>query len=250
MNPSDSSVNTNTVPKSERKKRRKEYRKIAELQTKKETEERTRWLEEARPKVVEIEKRLELNPSLKLSKKDWKILGSYYYLSGKSTTRPRTLEEAKMRGWKELMRFKVISESKELSTIFWNQAGIHLDFSPSSLEVIDSTPFLSRLRDPKRVEDWGLTGIYYYYFRKMIGSYFGMVIVRNLGGEWRYPSRLLRIVAFKCLYFPWFFDRFFVVVNGVKIPVMRIVRLWCDGSGRVPSLAEAYETIKRNGMWP
>ena len=215
-----SSVKKDAISKTERKRIRKEYRRTAELQLQEEVEERRRLIEETRPKVVEIEKRLELNPLAKLSREDGRVLRLHFSLTGESTTRPRTMAEAKAQGWKEWNRFWVISESKRLSAIFWNHAGIHLDFSPSSLELIDSTPFLSNLRGSEKEENWGWTGAYHYFTLAMIGSYFGMVIVRNLGGEWKYPSRLLRTVASKFLRYPWFFDRY--LIGCLPIDVFRL----------------------------
>lgn len=83
----------------------------------------------------------------------------------------------------------------------------------------------------------------------MLGSYFGTVIARNLGGHWRTPSAL-RYWQSRLLWNPAFlFDYWYVELNGNMIPVFKIVRWRCDGSGRVKSLTEVYERIASGHAW-
>jgi len=81
------------------------------------------------------------------------------------------------------------------------------------------------------------------------GSYLGTVIVRNLGGEWRTPSTL-RLWLSNALRRPQIlFDHWYVVVQGRRIPVFKVARWRCDGSGRVKSLAEVYDRIASGNSW-
>jgi hypothetical protein len=83
----------------------------------------------------------------------------------------------------------------------------------------------------------------------MLGSYFGTVIVEKLGGHWRTPN-IIRYWQSRFLWNPSFlFDYWYVELNGHNIPVFKIVRWRCDGSGRVKSLAEVYERIASGRSW-
>lgn len=122
------------------------------------------------------------------------------------------------------------------------------DYSPRSLGNIDES-ILSSLEEigrkegvtPSRSLTWG--------WYEGLGSYFGEVIIRNLGGKWVFPppkriwqARFRRDMSL-------FYDFFFVDLNGSLIPVIKIARLRQDGSGRVRSLSQAYEQIAVSGSW-
>ena len=126
--------------------------------------------------------------------------------------------------------------------------GIAVDYSPDSLERIDSAILgsLQELEDKEEVrmsrnQRWG------YY--EGLGSYFGEVIIRNITGEWVFPSRRLLWRARISRDPSTFYDRWCVNSRGILIPAIKIARLRQDGSGRVRSLSHAYEQIAFSGSW-
>ena len=82
-----------------------------------------------------------------------------------------------------------------------------------------------------------------------LGSYFGEVIIRNLGGIWEFPPRELLRRARRAKNLSIFYDQFYVNINGNRIPVIKVARLKLDGSGEVQSLRQAYEQIASTGRW-
>ena len=122
------------------------------------------------------------------------------------------------------------------------------DHSPERLRVIDGHVFESAkeacLKEGVPPEPGILWSMYH-----GLGSYFGTVIVRNLGGRWRTPSTL-RFWLSQILGRPGIlFDHWFVELDRKKIPVFKIARWRGDGSGRVKSLTEAYEEVASKGFW-
>jgi len=129
------------------------------------------------------------------------------------------------------------------------RAGIDLgDYSPDNLKAIDSDWKGSA---EKICSEEGIPldpGILWSVYHG-VGSYLGTVIVRNLGGRWRTPSTL-RFWLSQMLGRPGIlFDHWYVELKGENIPVFKIARWRCDGSGRVKSLAEAYEEVAFKGFW-
>ena len=123
------------------------------------------------------------------------------------------------------------------------------DHSPERLRAIDDHFFESAreacLKEGIPPEPGILWSMYH-----GVGSYFGTVIERNLGGKWRTPS-VLRLWLSQILGNPAIlFDHWYVESRGNRIPVFKIARWRCDGSGRVTSLAQEYEKIVSKGSWP
>ena len=56
------------------------------------------------------------------------------------------------------------------------------------------------------------------------GSYFGEVILRILGGRWKYPSRLRVFLSLYTSYSSPIFLNWFVIVGKQKVPVFEIAR--------------------------
>lgn len=122
------------------------------------------------------------------------------------------------------------------------------DYSPERLRVIDDHFFESAKEACLKEGIPSDPGILWSMYHG-VGSYFGTVVIRNLKGRWRTPSTL-RFWLSQTLMSPGIlFNHWFVEVNGKKIPVFKIARWRCDGSGRVRSLAEAYEKIASGRPW-
>ncbi len=122
------------------------------------------------------------------------------------------------------------------------------DYAPYKLKMIDQHFFESAkeacLGEGIPLEEGILLAVYH-----AVGSYFGVVIVRNLGGAWRHPS-ILRFWLSRLLGRPTLlFDHWYVVAKGKRIPVFKIARWRCDGSGRVLSLTEVYGRIAAGREW-
>jgi hypothetical protein len=75
-----------------------------------------------------------------------------------------------------------------------------------------------------------------------LGSYFGEVLVRNLGGRWKYPARLLVFYAFYTGYASSIFRHWYVVVGQQKIPVFEIAKRRLM-MGPSESLVQVYREI-------
>lgn len=122
------------------------------------------------------------------------------------------------------------------------------DHSPERLRLIDEHFFESAKEACLRggiPPDEGILWSAYHG----VGSYFGLVIVRNLCGQWRTPSNVVFWLSRAIGRPSVLFNHWFVELNGKKIPVFKIARWRCDGSGRVRSLAEVYEKIASGRSW-
>lgn len=87
-------------------------------------------------------------------------------------------------------------------------------------------------------------------FYRLYGTYFGDVIVQNLGGEWVIPSSI-RLALSRLLWWPeLLYFHWYVRLNGKRIPVFKIAKWYLDGTGRVPSMTDAYKRIESSGAWP
>jgi hypothetical protein len=123
------------------------------------------------------------------------------------------------------------------------------NYSPDGLSIMDGNVGESA-EEIYAKEDIRSTPSLLWSFYRLYGTYFGDVIVRNLGGEWEIPSSI-RLTLSRLLWWPeLLFFHWNVKLNGKRIPVFKIAKWRFDGSGRVPSLAEAYDRIKSTGMWP
>lgn len=126
----------------------------------------------------------------------------------------------------------------------------YLDFSPESIKnKVDSLEMEYMLNEwrEKKIKHKPLLGLL--GLTESVGGYFGEVIVRNLGGEWSFP-RWWRFYVSEIIGRPGiFFDHYFVIHKGNKIPVLKIARWRFDGSGRVKSLYEVYKEIEATGKW-
>jgi hypothetical protein len=82
-----------------------------------------------------------------------------------------------------------------------------------------------------------------------LGSYFGEVLVRNLGGRWRYPSRFLVIMAILFSQPDMVYRHWYVVVGKQKIPVIELARRRAI-MGAKESLVEVYREIANGEYRP
>jgi hypothetical protein len=77
-----------------------------------------------------------------------------------------------------------------------------------------------------------------------LGCYFGEVLVRNLGGKWKYPSRLYGYLA---VAFNWpglAYRHWYVIVGKQKVPVFELSRRRCV-MGPDESIYRAYQLIAK-----
>jgi hypothetical protein len=130
------------------------------------------------------------------------------------------------------------------------------DLSPKNLAILEQ--FLSgnienfiRTQAQKEGRELG----YPMYEIKMalyvfIGIYFGDVICKNLGGNWKLPGIISYYVA-RIFQIPsLFYDRWYIILgNRKRIPVLKIVRLRFDNGQQAKSLYEIYEKIRMTGDW-
>ena len=125
--------------------------------------------------------------------------------------------------------------------------GIDPDFTEASLERLDAilprdnqdyresvAHFTQFEYDGSPLSDWLVA----------LGpsSYFGEVLVKNLGGKWRYPSRLVVFYSYYTGYLSPVFRHWFVLVGKQRIPVFEIVRRRMI-IGQEESLVKAYHDI-------
>ena len=77
------------------------------------------------------------------------------------------------------------------------------------------------------------------------GSYLGEIMVKHLGGKWRYPSRLRVLIGIYCGYLSPVFDHWFVTVGEQKVPVFEIAKRSMMLGVREESLSQVYNGVKR-----
>lgn len=76
-----------------------------------------------------------------------------------------------------------------------------------------------------------------------VGSYFGDVLVHNLGGRWKYPHWFVAILGLTFGRSDWIYRRWFVVVGRRKVPVFVIAMRRHTRGREKASLLRAYEEI-------
>jgi hypothetical protein len=126
---------------------------------------------------------------------------------------------------------------------------IHPDYTPESLDRLDRHGAETPAPWKDVVESWKERGLgspaTLWLLHMMPGVYFGEVLVKNLGGRWQPPNRVLAILGFLrpgVLYRHWY-----VIVGRRKVPVFELARRW-DVTGRTESLSRAYQWIAREVM--
>ena len=80
-----------------------------------------------------------------------------------------------------------------------------------------------------------------------LGSYFGEVLVRNLGGKWRHPSRILGILALLLSRPGLVYSHWYVVVGKQKVPVFELARRR-GTMGPEESLFRVYQLIAKGSF--
>lgn len=123
------------------------------------------------------------------------------------------------------------------------------DFSVDSLEAFDRqvlarTPEEFKKRtaalDPRTSSMW------VWYVGP--GSYFAEVIIRNLGGQWKYPSRILVFFCIWAGYISPVYHHWYVTVGKQKVPVFEIMKRRLEMGANQVSLVRIYSEIK-NGTY-
>jgi len=159
-----------------------------------------------------------------------------------------TAETLKSLRGKEFLEKSIDYFRKSLETVALRDGYDIGDYSPDRLRIVDDH-WLESAKEACAKE--GIppeSGVLWSMYHG-VGSYFGTVIIRNLGGRWRTPSTLTFWLSQALARPGILFNHWYVEVKGEKIPVFRIARWRCDGSGRVRSLAEAYEKIASGKSW-
>lgn len=122
-----------------------------------------------------------------------------------------------------------------------------VNFTPESLQALE-------LLLPRSPDEWTMEALPYltqqgfssqslmWLIHMEAGSYLGEVLVRNLHGRWRYPNRLLALIA---LVFNWpgiVYRHWYVIVRNQKVPVFELARRR-ETMGPKESLMKAYDAI-------
>jgi hypothetical protein len=87
-----------------------------------------------------------------------------------------------------------------------------------------------------------------WFYHMMAGSYFTEVIIRNLGGKWKYPSRVLVFFCLWAGYISPVYRHWYLIVGKQKVPVFEIVRRRLEMGARELSLVQVYSEIA-NGTY-
>lgn len=80
------------------------------------------------------------------------------------------------------------------------------------------------------------------------GAFFGEVIRKNLGGRWKYPSRLRVFFSFYGGYVSPIFLNWFIIVDKQKIPVFEIARRRLTKGAKEVSMVQIYDEVA-NGTY-
>lgn len=241
------------LSKNERKILRKELRKVAHDEWKKEEKEYLEWYRKTKPKIEYIREKMEHpHPDTKINKRERKLFFDFYLITGEEWCKPRTLADAIKIGWDKGADYNIETSLKAVTTFFLEQFGISMDYSRTSLKRIDD--FVSgglAARMEKEGAKRSKEDLYYDYCG--IGFYFGEVLVRELHGKWKYPSESWRVFI---AYLPrsqyriqLIINRIFVSVKNRNIPVVRIAKMSCNGSNQIGSLTEVYDKIVAGRHW-
>ncbi|MEM0343594.1 MAG: hypothetical protein QXU73_05030 [Thermoplasmata archaeon] len=132
----------------------------------------------------------------------------------------------------------------KIREVFWKAArqdGIS-GYSPENLRRFDDVlsdfrPTFAELGcpDPDLATLWGAYA--------GVGSYFGDVLVNNLGGRWRYPNQLVTILGLIFERPDWIYRHWYVAVGRRKVPVFIIAMRRHTLGREKASLVKAYEEI-------
>ena len=127
---------------------------------------------------------------------------------------------------------------------FWIAHSIEMnpDHSPKSLAQLDDDLPESITREAER-KGYAFDKETLWAFHAGLGSYFGEVLVRNLGGEWKYPNRLAVALALLLNRPDILYGHWFVVVDKRKVRVFEIARRRETLGKEKASLFKAYEEI-------
>jgi len=183
-----------------------------------------------------------------LSKKERKKLRKYYLKSieprnsMKENTQEIKIFKMKNRLKKSLLFTRRLLDSCLLS------GNIVLDYSPESLKKIDN--WIGKdLNEVSKKENAQFNNKDAWAFYQGLGSYLGEVIIQNIDGEWVFPSESRYWLARLFKKPEILFDHCIINLHSNKIPVIKIAKLRCDGSGRIHSLMKVYDEIASTGAW-
>lgn len=121
------------------------------------------------------------------------------------------------------------------------------DYSPRSLTQLDED-LPDSISEEARRRGYEFDSGAIWAFHAGLGSYIGEVIVRSLGGEWKYPNRLIIALAWLLNRPDILYKHWYVVVGRVKVPVFEIARRRETLGREKASLLRAYEEIANSSV--
>lgn len=129
---------------------------------------------------------------------------------------------------------------------------VNPDYSPESIERLERLD-TKHPDDFRYVLEWRSSHGFsnseaqLWLLNMVMGWYFGEVLVRNLGGRWRYPSRFYALLAL-LLFKPGIaYRHWYVVVGKQKVPVFELARRR-GTMGPDESLFRAYQIIAKGNF--
>jgi vacuolar-type H+-ATPase subunit E/Vma4 len=133
---------------------------------------------------------------------------------------------------------------KAVHEVFWiaHSHEMNPDYSPRSLAQLDDD-LPENLAAEAESRGTQVDSKMLWAFHAGLGSYFGEVLVRNLGGEWRYPNRLAAILSSLLNRPDILYGHWYVMIGKLKVRVFQIAYLREAFGKERASLLKAYEKI-------
>ena len=147
--------------------------------------------------------------------------------------------------WKKRLR-RSLEYTRNAMNIGMTKSGVVMDYTPGSLSKVDEA--IIEIKDeiargidvPSKNIELG--------FIEGIGSYFGEVVIRNMGGTWFFPPRTRLWAGRLHKDMSLFYDLWYVELSGSRIYALKTARLFWEGGRKAVSLAEAYRQISETGI--
>jgi len=184
-------------------------------------------------------------PSESLSREERKKLRKHYIALAANQEQRDAADEVKSKSLPPRYSKAYLSlHLKAVHENFWIAHSIEMnpDHSPKSLAQLDDDLPESITKEAER-KGYEFDNRTVWAFHAGLGSYFGEVLVRNLGGEWRYPNRLAVAFALLLNRPDILYRHWFVVVGKLKVRVFEIARRRETLGKERASLFKAYDEI-------
>lgn len=142
--------------------------------------------------------------------------------------------------WKKRLR-RSLEYTRNAMNIAMVKSGVVMDYTPESLSKVDEA--ILEIKDeiargidvPSKNIELG--------FIEGIGSYFGEVVIRNIGGSWVFPPRTKLWAGRLHKDMSLFYDLWYVESSGRRVCALKVARMFWEGGRKATSLAEAYKQI-------